>query len=162
MSIIFTVDYASNVPVKINEYKCWLFLTIFQTWQWQWPTRKPRLLWLLCTSSLEILFIDICIVYFWKKIIYSVCVRVIHLNSANKVEVARLQHIYLKNLATRVFSFHIILFYMRHWDLLCLPARATKYQGSFRFTGAKICNMLPLDLRIQAKLRVSYSCYTWL
>ena len=31
MSIIFTVDYASNVPVKINEYKCWLFLIIFQT-----------------------------------------------------------------------------------------------------------------------------------
>ena len=110
MSIIFIVDYASNVPVKINEYKCWLFLIIFQTWQWQWqwPTRKPRLLWPLCTSSLSILFIDICIVYFWKKIIYSVCVRVIHLNSANKVEVARLQHIYLIDLATRVFSFHII------------------------------------------------------
>ena len=110
MSIIFTVDYASNVPVKINEHKCWLFLIIFQTWQWQWqwPTRKPRLLWPLCTSSLSILFIGICIVYFWKKIIYSVCVRVIHLNSANKVEVARLQHIYLINLATRVFSFHII------------------------------------------------------
>ena len=144
MSIIFTVDYTSNVPVKINEYNCWLFLIIFQTWQWQWPTRKPRLLWPLCTSPLEILFIDICIVYFWKKIIYSVCVRVIHLNSANKVKVARLQHIYLKNLATRVFSFHI---YTRHWDLLRLPARTTKYQGSFRFTGAKICNTLPLDLR---------------
>ena len=110
MSIIFTVDYASNVPVKINEHKCWLFLIIFQTWQWQWqwPTRKPRLLWPLCTSSLSILFIGICIVYFWKKIIYSVCVRVIHLNSANKVEVARLQHIYLIDWATRVFSFHII------------------------------------------------------
>ena len=110
MSIIFTVDYASNVPVKINEYKCWLFLIIFQTWQWQWqwPTRKPRLLWPLFTSSLSILFIDICILYFWKKIIYSVCVRVIHLNSANKVEVARLQHICLIDLATRVFSFHII------------------------------------------------------
>ena len=35
-----------------------------------------------------------------------------------------------------------------HRDLLRLPlARTTKYQGSFRFSGAKIWNTLPLDLR---------------
>ena len=54
---------------------------------WQWPTRNPRLLWPLCTSSLDFPFIDIWIVHFCKKIINSVFVRLIHLNSANKVEV---------------------------------------------------------------------------
>ena len=35
----------------------------------------------------------------------------------------------------------------RHRDLLRLPlARTTKYQGSFRFSGAKFWNTLPLDL----------------
>ena len=35
----------------------------------------------------------------------------------------------------------------RHRDLLRLPsARTTKYQGSFRFSGAKIWNTLPLAL----------------
>ena len=36
----------------------------------------------------------------------------------------------------------------RHRDLLrLLLARTTKYKGSFRFSGAKIWNTLPLDLR---------------
>ena len=35
----------------------------------------------------------------------------------------------------------------RHRDLLPLPlARTTKYQGSFRFSGAKFWNTFPLDL----------------
>ena len=55
VSIIFTVDYANNVPVNLNEYKSWLFLIIFQTRQW--PSRKPRLLWPLGTSSLDLPFI---------------------------------------------------------------------------------------------------------
>ena len=75
----------NNVPVNLKEYKCWLFLIIFQTWQW--PTRKPRLLWLLCTSSLDFPFTNTWIVHFYKKIICSVCVGLIHLNRANKVEV---------------------------------------------------------------------------
>ena len=29
VSIIFTVDYANNVPVNLNEYKSWLFVIIF-------------------------------------------------------------------------------------------------------------------------------------
>lgn len=62
----------------------WLFLIILQTWQW--PTWKPQLLWPLCTSSLDFLSINIWIAHFCKKIIYSVCVRLIHLNSANKDE----------------------------------------------------------------------------
>ena len=49
---------------------------------------------------------------------------------------AWLRHIYVINLATR------------HSDLLRLPqARTTKYQGSFRFSGAKIWNTLSLELR---------------
>ena len=75
----------NHVPVNLKEYKCWLFLIIFQTWQW--PTRKPRLLWLLCTSSLDFPFTNTGIVHFYKKIICSVCVGLIHLNRANKVEV---------------------------------------------------------------------------
>ena len=75
----------NNVPVNLKEYKSWLFLIIFQTWQW--PTRKLRLLWLLCTSSLDFPFTNTWIVHFYKKIIYSVCVGLIHLNRANKVEV---------------------------------------------------------------------------
>ena len=36
----------------------------------------------------------------------------------------------------------------RHRDLLRPPlAKTTKYQGSFRFSGTKIWNSLPLDLR---------------
>ena len=52
----------------------------------QWPTRKPRLLWPLCTSSLDFPFINILIVHFCKKTLYSLCIRLIHLNNANKVE----------------------------------------------------------------------------
>ena len=66
----------------------------------------------------------------------------------------------------------------RHRDLLrLLLARTTKYQASFRFSGAKIWNTLPLALRsehdlnkfgfglkkalkIQAKLSLQYFCYT--
>ena len=85
VSIIFTVDYANNVPVNLNGYKSWFFCDYIQTWRW--PTRKPRLLWPLCTSSLDFQFINIWIFYFCKKIIYSVYIRLFHLNSANKVEV---------------------------------------------------------------------------
>ena len=53
-----------------------------------------------------------------------------------------LQHIYM-NLATRAISIDV-----SHRDLLRLSlARTTKYQGSFRSSGAKIWNTLPLDLR---------------
>ena len=57
----------------------------------QWPTRKPTLLWPLCTSSLDFPFINILIFaeqyISVKKTLYSLCVRLIHLNNANKVEV---------------------------------------------------------------------------
>ena len=70
------------ILTNINLGFLWL---LFQTWQW--PTRKFRLLWLLCTSSLDFPFTNTGIVHFYKKIICSVCVGLIHLNRANKVEV---------------------------------------------------------------------------
>ena len=83
VGIIFTMGYANNVPVNLNEYKSWFFCDYIQTWQW--PTRKPRLLWPLVHILSRFPFIN-WIVHFCEKIIYSVCVRLIHLNSANKVE----------------------------------------------------------------------------
>ena len=83
VGIIFTVHYVNNVPINLNEYKSWFFSDYIQTWRW--PTRKPRLLWPLCTFSLDFPIIY-WIVDFCKKNIYSVCVRLIHVNSANKVE----------------------------------------------------------------------------
>ena len=58
----------------------------------QWPTRKPRLLWPLCTSSLDFPFVNILIfaeqyISVGIKTLYSLCVRLNHLNNANKVEV---------------------------------------------------------------------------
>ena len=55
---------------------------------------------------------------------------------------AWLQHIYLMNLAIRAISIPIT----SAIESLLL-ARTTKYQGSFRFSGAKIWNTLVLDLR---------------
>ena len=44
----------------------------------------------------------------------------------------------------------------RHRDLLRLPlARTTKYQGFFRFSGAKIWNTRPLDLRSEHDIKKS-------
>ena len=83
VGIIFTMGYANNVPVNLNEYKSWFFCDYIQTWQW--PTRKPRLLWPLVHILSRFPFIN-WIVHFCEKILYSVCVRLIHLNSANKVE----------------------------------------------------------------------------
>ena len=53
---------------------------------------------------------------------------------------------YLLNEFSHSRDFHS--YNKRHRDLLrLLLARTTKYQGSFRFSGAKIWNTLPLDLR---------------
>ena len=53
---------------------------------------------------------------------------------------------YLLNEFSHSRDFH--LYNMRHRDLLrLLLARTTKYQGSLCFSGAKIWNTLPLDLR---------------
>ena len=58
---------------------------------------------------------------------------------------------YLLNEFSHARDFHLCN--TRHRDLLCLPlARTTKYQGSFRFSGAKIWNMLPLTLRSEHHL----------
>ena len=58
---------------------------------------------------------------------------------------------YLLNELIHARDFHS--YNTRHRDLLELPlARTTKYQGSFRFSGAKIWNTLPLALRSEHDL----------
>ena len=58
---------------------------------------------------------------------------------------------YLLNEFSHVRDFHS--YNMCHRDLLRLPlARTTKYHGSFRFSGAKIWNTLPLALRSEHDL----------
>ena len=53
---------------------------------------------------------------------------------------------YLLNEFSHVYDFHS--YNTRHKDLFRLPlARTTKYQGFFRFSGARIWNTLPLALR---------------
>ena len=56
---------------------------------------------------------------------------------------------YLLNDISHACDFHS--YNTRHRDLLSLPlARTTKYQGSFRSSGAKIWNTLPLSPEEQA------------
>ena len=58
---------------------------------------------------------------------------------------------YLLNEFSHARDFHS--YNTRHRDLLRLSlARTTKYQGSFRFSGAKIWNTLPLALRSEHDL----------
>ena len=66
-----------SVVGPIFEGKGWVISDIVSRGDWLW---KP------CTSSLDFLFINIWIVHFCEKIIYSVCVRLIQLNSGKKVE----------------------------------------------------------------------------
>ena len=77
-----------NVPVNLNELNLGFFCLYFKhdSDMTAANCHKPRLLRPLCTSSLDFLFINIWIVHFCEKIIYSVCVRLIQLNSGKKVE----------------------------------------------------------------------------
>ena len=60
---------------------------------------------------------------------------------------------YLLNEFSHMHDFHS--YNTRHKDLFRLPlARTTKYQGSFRFSGAKIWNTLPLALKSKHDLTI--------
>ena len=52
------------------------------------------------------------------------------------------------------YAHQIHAYYTRHRDLLRLPlAKTTKYQGSFRFKGARAFNTLPLSIRSVNELK---------
>ena len=52
------------------------------------------------------------------------------------------------------YAHQVHAYYTRHCDLLRLPlAKTTKYQGSFRFKGARAFNTLPLSIRSVNELK---------